>query len=184
MGPRLLVLDDYEGRVASAPVMARLRDLAEVTVLDRPLTDADLAGLADVRVLMAIRERTRLDAGLLDRLPRLELVLQNGGHAYHLDEAAATARGIVVALGRRARMPSAAVPELTFGLMIAVLRRIHPLAGRAGPGGVAVGRGRHPRRAHPRHPRPRPPRPAGGADRRRLRHAGAGLGPDRELRRR
>jgi phosphoglycerate dehydrogenase-like enzyme len=128
MGPRLLVLDDYEGRVAAAPAMARLRDLAEVMVLDRPLTDADLAGLADVRVLMAIRERTRLDASLLDRLPRLELVLQTGGHAYHLDEAAATARGIVIALGRRARMPSAAVPELTFGLMIAVLRRIHPLA--------------------------------------------------------
>jgi phosphoglycerate dehydrogenase-like enzyme len=128
MGPRLLVLDDYEGRVAGAPAMARLRGLAEVTVLDRPLTDDDLAGLADVRVLLAIRERTRLDGALLDRLPRLELVLQTGGHAYHLDEAAATARGIVVALGRRARMPSAAVPELTFGLMIAVLRRIHPLA--------------------------------------------------------
>jgi phosphoglycerate dehydrogenase-like enzyme len=128
MAPRLLVLDDYEGRVAGAPAMARLRDLAEVTVLDRPLTDGDLAGLADVRMLMAIRERTRLDGGLLDRLPRLELVLQTGGHAYHLDEAAATARGIVVALGRRARMPSAAVPELTFGLMIAVLRQIHPLA--------------------------------------------------------
>jgi phosphoglycerate dehydrogenase-like enzyme len=128
MAPRLLVLDDYEGRVAGAPAMARLRDLAAVTVLDRPLTDDDLAGLADVRVLLAIRERTRLDGALLDRLPRLELVLQTGGHAYHLDEAAATARGIVVALGRRARMPSAAVPELTFGLMIAVLRRIHPLA--------------------------------------------------------
>jgi len=55
-------------------------------------------------------------------------VLQTGGHAYHVDEPAVTRRGIVVALGRRARMPSAAVPELTFGLMIAVLRRIHPLA--------------------------------------------------------
>ena len=126
--PRMLVLDDYEGRVASSPAMARLRDLAEVTVLDRPLVDADVAGLADVRVLLAIRERARLDGELFDRLPRVELVLQTGGHAYHLDEAAATGRGIVVALGRRARMPSAAVPELTFGLMIAVLRRIHPLA--------------------------------------------------------
>jgi phosphoglycerate dehydrogenase-like enzyme len=126
--PRLLVLDDYEGRVGSSPAMARLRDLAEVTVLDRPLAVADLADLADVRVLLAIRERTRLDGELFDRLPRLELVLQTGGHAYHLDQAAATARGIVVALGRHARMPSAAVPELTFGLMIAVLRRIHPLA--------------------------------------------------------
>jgi phosphoglycerate dehydrogenase-like enzyme len=140
--PRMLVLDDYERRVAASPAMARLRDLAEVTVLDRPLADAtDLAGLADVRVLLAIRERTRLDGDLFDRLPRVELVLQTGGHAYHLDEAAAGDRGIVVALGRRARMPSAAVPELTFGLMIAVLRRIHPLAAELSRGAwpIAVG---------------------------------------------
>ena len=119
MVPRLLVLDDYEGRIAGAPAMARLRDLAEVTLLQR---------------LLAIRERTRLDRHLLDRLPRLELVLQTGGHAYHVDQEAATGRGIVVALGRRARMPSASVPELTFGLMLALLRRIHPLAGQLADG--------------------------------------------------
>jgi len=128
MRPRLLVLDDYEGRIAGAPAMARLRHLAEVTVLDRPLADGDLDGLAEVRVLLAIRERTPLDRHLFDRLPRLELVLQTGGHAYHVDQEAATGRGIVVALSRRARMASASVPELTFGLMLAVLRRIHPLA--------------------------------------------------------
>jgi phosphoglycerate dehydrogenase-like enzyme len=145
--PRLLVLDDFEGRVAAAPAMARLRELAEVTVLDRPLEAGDLAGLADVRVLMAIRERTRLDGDFFDRFPHLELVLQTGGHAYHLDEPAATARGIVVALGRHARMPTAAVPELTFGLMLALLRRIHPLAAQlsqgewpAAVGGTLAGR--------------------------------------------
>ncbi|HET9555876.1 MAG TPA: NAD(P)-dependent oxidoreductase, partial [Actinomycetota bacterium] len=119
-------LDDHEGRIAGAPAMARLRELAEVTVLDRPLGDGDL--LAGVRVLLAIRERTRLDSSLLERLPDLELILQTGGHAYHVDQEAATRRGIVVALSRRARMASASVPELTFGLMLAVLRRIHPLA--------------------------------------------------------
>jgi phosphoglycerate dehydrogenase-like enzyme len=145
--PRLLVLDDHEGRVAASPAMARLRDLAEVTVLDRPLVEADPGDLADVRFLLAIRERTRLDGELFDRLPGLELVLQTGGHAYHLDEPAATGRGIVVALSRGARMASAAVPELTFGLMLAVLRRIHPLAaelaGGAWPaavGGTLAGR--------------------------------------------
>jgi phosphoglycerate dehydrogenase-like enzyme len=128
MAPRLVVLDDYEGRIAGAPAMARLRELAEVTVLDRPLGDGDRDALAEARVLLAVRERTRLDAALLERLPGLELVLQTGGHAYHVDQDAATARGIVVALSRRARMASASVPELTFGLMLAVLRRIHPLA--------------------------------------------------------
>jgi phosphoglycerate dehydrogenase-like enzyme len=133
--PRLLVLDDDEGRIAAAPAMARLRELAEVTVLDRPLADTDPDGLADVRVLLAIRERTRLDEGVFDRLPRLELVLQTGGHAYHVDQEAAAGRGIVVALSRRAVVASAAVPELTFGLMLAVLRRIHPLAGELAAGG-------------------------------------------------
>jgi phosphoglycerate dehydrogenase-like enzyme len=128
MRPRLLVLDDVEGRIAGSPAMDRLRELAEVTVLDRSLGDGDGDLLAGVRVLLAIRERTRLDDALLERLPELELVLQTGGHAYHVDQEAATKRGIVVALSRRARMASASVPELTFGLMLAVLRRIHPLA--------------------------------------------------------
>jgi phosphoglycerate dehydrogenase-like enzyme len=128
MRPRLLVLDDDEGKIAGAPAMARLRELAEVTVLDRPLHAGDLERLAGVRVLLTIRERTRLDDALLERLPDLELILQTGGHAYHIDQEAATRRGIVVALSRRARMATASVPELSFGLMLAVLRRIHPLA--------------------------------------------------------
>ena len=147
MRPRLLVLDDVEGRIAGAPAMDRLRELAEVTVLDRPLADADPDDLTGVRVLLAIRERTRLDAALLERLPDLELVLQTGGHAYHVDREAATGRGIVVALSRRATMASASVPELTFGLLLAVLRRIHPLASQmaggawpAAMGGTLAGR--------------------------------------------
>src|SRR5918996_1073140 len=91
--------------------------------LRRLRDDGTQAGLVD-----RMQTRARLYAVLLERLPDLELVLQTGGHAYHVDREAATARGVVVALSRRARMASASVPELTFGLMLAVLRRIHPLA--------------------------------------------------------
>ena len=76
------MLDDYEGRVAAAPAMRQLRELADVTVWDRPLAPEDPAGLTDVRVLLSIRERTRLDGDLFDQFPNLELVLQTGGHAY------------------------------------------------------------------------------------------------------
>jgi len=132
--PRLLVLDDYEGRLAASPAMSRLRTLAEVTVLDRPIQSSDLQDLKNFRMLMALRERTRLDEGFLAACTNLELVLQTGGHAYHLDAAAATRRGIVVALGRRARKPTVAVPELAFAFMLGLARNVHGLPTRMSQG--------------------------------------------------
>jgi phosphoglycerate dehydrogenase-like enzyme len=122
--PRLLVLDDREGLVRSAPGLAHLRERCAVDVLDRPLAEVDDDDLADVRLVLAIRERTRLDAATLARLPRLELVLQTGSHAYHVDAEELRRRRVPVALGRRAQAVRAAVPELTLLLMLACLRRV------------------------------------------------------------
>ncbi|MGH3367259.1 MAG: NAD(P)-dependent oxidoreductase [Nocardioidaceae bacterium] len=121
---RLLVLGDLEGLVRSAPGTDQLRALCAVTVLDRPLAEVEDAELADVRFLLAIRERTRLDAETLARFPALELILQTGSHAYHVDAAELRRRGVPVALGRRARMVGSAMPELTLFLMLACLRRV------------------------------------------------------------
>ncbi|MPV37809.1 NAD(P)-dependent oxidoreductase [Georgenia subflava] len=122
MRPNLIVLDDWEGRLARSEGIARMRELADVRVLDRPLAEVPDGELAGVDVVMAVRERTRFDPATFDRLPALKLVLQSGGHAYHLDAGAARTRGIVVTLGRRGAGPRAAVPELTFALMIGALR--------------------------------------------------------------
>lgn len=120
----LLIIDDKEGLISRSPGVRRMRELADVRILEgslAQLTDADLVG---VQVLMAVRERTRLDAATLARLPSLELILQTGGHAYHLDAEYAAAHGIPVGLGRRAFGPKAAIPELTFALAVAALRMI------------------------------------------------------------
>ena len=132
--PRLLVLDDYEGQLAAAPAMTRLRTLADVTILDRPLMAADQAILQESQVILALRERTTLDAHFFAACPNLELVLQTGGHAYHVEQAAATQRGIIVALGRRATQPTVAVPELAFALLLGLMRQIHPLTNRMAQG--------------------------------------------------
>ena len=121
---KLLVLDDYEGELAQAPAMARLRALAEVTILDKPLAASDFHLLREFHALFALRERTRIDQALLDAGSELEIILQSGGHAYHVDQEAATRRGIVVALGRRVTKPTVVVPELAFGLMLGLLRQI------------------------------------------------------------
>jgi hypothetical protein len=48
--PKLLVLDDYEGQLAIAPAMNRLRELADVTILNYPLAADDMHQLKPFQV--------------------------------------------------------------------------------------------------------------------------------------
>jgi phosphoglycerate dehydrogenase-like enzyme len=76
--------------------------------------------LAGSQAIIPIRERTKFSAALLGKLPDLELISQTGNHAYHIDLNAATQRGIVVSLAPGANSTA----ELTFGLMLDVMRKI------------------------------------------------------------
>ena len=124
---QMIVLDDYEGELAMAPAMMRLRQLAEVQVLDRPINHHDQHILKDFQILLTLRERTMLDGRFFEACPNLELVLQTGGHAYHIDQTSASKHGIVIALGRRVSKPTVVIPELVFGLMLGLVRQIYPL---------------------------------------------------------
>lgn len=124
---RLLVLDDYERVMANAPAMERLRQLADVTIRHHPLTVDTYHELGGYDVLLTLRERTKMDATFFRACADIQLILQTGGHAYHLDANAATERGIIVALGRGATQPMVAVPELAFGLMLGLVRQIYAL---------------------------------------------------------
>jgi phosphoglycerate dehydrogenase-like enzyme len=132
--PNLLVLDDYEGQLAIAPAMDRLRELAQVTILNYPLTPDDMHQLKHFQVLLTLRERTQLDENLFRFCAKLEIVLQTGGHAYHLDKTAANKRGIIVALGRRVTRAMVVVPELVFGFMLGLIREIYPLTSKMSNG--------------------------------------------------
>jgi phosphoglycerate dehydrogenase-like enzyme len=121
--PSLLVLDDREGLVRGAPGASRLRQLCDVEFLDEPLGGSD-ADFSHIRLLMLIRERTKVSDAVLQRFPNLEAIFQTGGHAYHVDVPAASRRGIPVALTRHATAVTRAMPELTLLLAAACLRRL------------------------------------------------------------
>jgi phosphoglycerate dehydrogenase-like enzyme len=125
--PKLMVLDDYESELAISPAMMRLRQLADVQILNRPIQPEDYHLLKPIQVLLALRERTVLNRQFFQACEALELVLQTGGHAYHIDQTAATQAGIVIALGRRVTKPTVVIPELVFGLMLGLIRQIYPL---------------------------------------------------------
>jgi len=124
MKPLLLILDDWEGLIAASPVWAGLNDQVEVKFLGCPIAVAADELLSRVSFLMAMRERTALTEQVFVRLPQLKLVLQTGGHAYHIHQEAAQKRGIAVALGRRIKAPLAAVPELTIAMMLGLMHLI------------------------------------------------------------
>ncbi|TGM58906.1 D-2-hydroxyacid dehydrogenase family protein [Leptospira adleri] len=118
MKPLMLVLDDWEGRIAASSAWNQIEDHVTIEYATKPLEEMPEKEIANVTFLMAIRERTPLIAKVFDLLPNLKLILQTGGHAYHIDLKAASERGIQIALGRRAKAPVLSVPELTIAMML------------------------------------------------------------------
>ncbi len=119
---KVTVLDDYQHAFEASPAIARLRQKAQVQIFTEKFASEKelIRALKGSQAIIPIRERTRLPAGLLKALPDLEIIAQTGNHAYHIDMQAATEAGIVVTLAPGGN----SVTELTFGLMIAVMRRI------------------------------------------------------------
>ncbi len=119
---KVTVLDDYQHAFDGSPAIKRLRQKAEVRICtEKFASEKDLVNvLKGSQIIVPIRERTRFPAALLKSLPDLELIAQTGNHAYHIDMQAATEAGIIVTLAPG----GIGVTELTFGLMISVMRRI------------------------------------------------------------
>lgn len=117
---RIAILDDVHGAYASTAGVRRLRERADVRIWTAPFGDP--ASLRGFDALVANRERTRFTRELLEQLPDVRIIAQTGGHAYHVDLAAAEARGIVVA--KAAGGFSTGAAELAIGLAIALMRRI------------------------------------------------------------
>jgi phosphoglycerate dehydrogenase-like enzyme len=119
---KVTVLDDYQHAIEHTDAITRLRTKADVQVLNEKLADEDrlVKALAGSQAIIPIRERTKFPAALLQKLPDLEYISQTGNHAYHIDMDAATQRGIVVSLAPGGNSTT----ELTFGLMIGLMRRI------------------------------------------------------------
>jgi phosphoglycerate dehydrogenase-like enzyme len=118
---RVAVLDDYQQVAHRFADWASLG--AEVDFLDQPLPDDDavVAALAGYDVVVAMRERTPFDAARLARLPDLRLLVTTGRANASIDLDAARERGVVVC---GTDSPTNATPELTWALILALLRHV------------------------------------------------------------
>ena len=121
---RVSILDDYFDTVRTLDCFSTL-DGHEVTVWNDHVEDIDtlVRRLAGTEALVLIRERTSITADLLERLPELRLISQRSVFP-HIDIDACTRLGILVCSELHQGSPSMATAELTWGLVIAAMRRI------------------------------------------------------------
>jgi D-3-phosphoglycerate dehydrogenase len=118
------ILDDHFDTLRTLPCFAKLAG-HDVTVWNDHVqeTEALAARLEDTEVLVLIRERTKIQADLVARLPKLKLISQRSVYP-HIDIAACTRAGIVVSSNMHGGTPSYAAAELTWALVLAAVREI------------------------------------------------------------
>jgi D-3-phosphoglycerate dehydrogenase len=121
---KISILDDYFDTLRTLKCFRKL-DSHEVEVRNDHVDDTDELArrLGEAEALVLIRERTRISAPLLERLPKLRLISQRSVYP-HIDIDACTRLGIVVSSNMHAGTPSYATAELTWGLILAAMRRI------------------------------------------------------------
>jgi D-3-phosphoglycerate dehydrogenase len=103
--------------------------------------DALAHRLREAEALVLIRERTRISATLLERLPKLRLISQRSVYP-HIDIDACTRLGIIVSSNMHSGTPSYAAAELTWALILAAMRQIPQQAAALKSGIWQTGMGR------------------------------------------
>lgn len=120
---RVAVLDDYQNVAMEVADWSSLPAGTEVQTFSDHLDDLEAVAerLREFEIVVAMRERTPFTRDLLEKLPRLELLITTGSQNAAIDVEAARELGAIVcgtgSLGF-------ATAELTWGLILALARQI------------------------------------------------------------
>ena len=120
---RIAVLDDYQRVALQMADWSSLGERAQVTVFSDPLSGPDrvVQTLAPFEVVCVMRERTPLPASVLERLPRLKLIVSTGPRNRSIDTEAARRLGVAVANTGYSSTPTI---EFTWALILASARHL------------------------------------------------------------
>lgn len=120
---RLAILDDYQNCALALADWASVSGQVEVRTFTDHLADPDRLAvrLADFDAVFLMRERTQFRREVIERLPKLRLILTAGMNNAAIDFEAATERGIQCCGTTMLGYPTA---ELTWGLIIGLVRHI------------------------------------------------------------
>ena len=120
---KIAVIDDYQDAFRRLAAFARLQGHDVVVFRDTEKDPAKLAArLADADAVLLTQQRSPFPRAVIEKLPKLKLIAQTGRNTNHIDVAACTEKGIVVAAAGSGTPHATA--ELAWGLILASLRHI------------------------------------------------------------
>jgi D-3-phosphoglycerate dehydrogenase len=118
----IVILDDYQDAVRKLQCASRLEPYQAKVYTNTVKGLGQLAvRLKDADVIVLNRERTHMPRQLIEKLPKLKLIVQTGRVGPHIDVDACTERGIAVAEGTGSPVAPA---ELTWALIMSAMRRL------------------------------------------------------------
>tara|TARA_Y100000588_G_C14227156_1_gene913680 strand:+ start:1040 stop:1990 length:951 start_codon:yes stop_codon:yes gene_type:complete len=122
---RITILDDYQHAALSSTDWSSLEKQAELVAYHDHIFDEDdlVERLASSEIIVAMRERTPFPRSLVERLPALRLLVTTGVRNASFDLDALRDNDVTVC-GTGSRGNDTA--ELTWGLILALMRRIQP----------------------------------------------------------
>jgi phosphoglycerate dehydrogenase-like enzyme len=119
----IAILDDYQNVALDMADWSGLQKDHKVVVFNQRLPDVEASAraLAEFEVIGIMRERTPFQRALIEKLPKLKLLVTTGKRNASIDLEAAKAHGVTVCnTGGAGR----ATAELAVGLMIALARHL------------------------------------------------------------
>ncbi|MHB9856675.1 D-2-hydroxyacid dehydrogenase family protein [Streptomyces sp. YIM S03343] len=145
---RCAVLDDFQNAALHSADWSPVEDRVEVVTFSEHIADEDdlTARLADFDIVVTLRERVPFPDRLLDRLPRLKLVIASGMRNSVIDYAAAERNGVTVCGTASSSTPPV---ELTWALLLGLARNLvteNNALRQGGPWQSTVGTDMHGRR--------------------------------------
>jgi len=118
----IVILDDYQDVVRKLQCASKLEAYPAKVFTNTIKGVGQLSvRLKDAEILVLIRERTQITRQLIEKLPKLKMISQTGKMSGHIDVAACTERGIVVAEGTGSPVAPA---EMTWALIMTAMRRL------------------------------------------------------------
>jgi phosphoglycerate dehydrogenase-like enzyme len=139
--PWVAILDDYQHVAQNSADWTVLPDGVEVTFFHDHLDDLDelAARLEPFEIIGIMRERTPFSETLIERLPKLRLLVTTGRRNASLDVAAARRRGVTVCGTGSSGLATA---ELAMALILALARQLPAEIASVRAGGWQIGLGR------------------------------------------